>query len=232
MIVTKYLSTHGRNYQVSPHFKLYEFASPNSNRVLYSTYIVEWLEKIRAHFGGSITITSGYRTPTYNASVGGASNSAHIYGQAVDFRVYDGNGALVDSKLVCLWLEEVGYKYGIGYIKTATHMDSRYTNRIIEFPKPYIFLNRIGTTFAKYWHIPVTYSGVLPTAPVSKMVGTKANIILWQKFLNWYGIKTTVDGSFGTQSYENTKIFQRANMLLADGKAGYATLKVASLVKK
>lgn len=231
MVSVKYLSKSGRNYQVSPHFKLYEFASPNTDRVLYSTTVVEWLEKVRSHFGGSITITSGYRTSTYNRSVGGASNSAHIYGQAVDFKVFDSNG-LVDSKAVCLWLEEQGFPYSIGYIKTATHIDVRYTNRMIEYPKPYVFLNRIGTTFAKYWHVPMKYSGGLPTAPVSKKTGTKANIILWQKFLNWCGIIVKVDGLFGDKTEEATKIFQGWNFLLKDGKAGEDTLRVASVVKK
>lgn len=232
MVSVKYLSKSGRNYQVSPHFKLYEFASPNSDRVLYSTYIVEWLEKIRSHFGGSITITSAYRDKAYNLKVGGASNSAHIYGQAVDFKVYDAYGKLVDSKEVCLWLESVGYPYSIGYIASATHLDNRYTNRMIEFPRPYVFLNRLGITFAQHWHIPTKYSGKLPTAPVSKNTGTKANILLWQKFLNWCGIVVKEDGLFGDKTAEATKIFQGWNFLLKDGKVGKDTLKVASLVKK
>jgi len=36
---------------------------------------------------GTIIITSGYRDPIYNKKVGGATHSAHITGEAVDFKV-------------------------------------------------------------------------------------------------------------------------------------------------
>lgn len=36
-----------------------------------------WLNKVRALAGVPMTITSSYRTPAYNASVGGAQDSAH-----------------------------------------------------------------------------------------------------------------------------------------------------------
>lgn len=36
-----------------------------------------WLEKVRAEAGVPMVITSSYRSPSYNASVGGAPNSAH-----------------------------------------------------------------------------------------------------------------------------------------------------------
>lgn len=232
MVSVKYLSKSGRNYQVSPHFKLYEFASPNTDRVLYSTYVVEWLEKIRSHFGGSITITSGYRTKTYNLKVGGATNSAHIYGQAVDFKVYNANGVLVDSKDVCLWLEAVGYPYSIGYIKTATHIDSKYKNRIIEVPRPYLFLEKLGKTFAEYWHVPIRYSGLFPTAPIRVGYGTIENIKRWQTYLCWYGLTVAKDGKFWKDTELKTKMFQAQNGLYQDGKAGNKTLDVAKAVKK
>lgn len=232
MVTVKYLSKSGRNYQVSPHFKLYEFASPGTDRVLYSTYIVDWLEKIRSHFGGSITVTSAYRTSIYNRSVGGASNSAHIYGQAVDFKVFDSRGALVNSKDVCLWLEEVGYPYSIGYIASATHLDNRYTNRIIEFPRPYVFLNKLGKTFAEYWHIPVRYSGLFPTAPIRIGYGTIENIKRWQTYLCWYGLTVSKDGKFGKDTEAKTKTFQSQNGLYADGKAGNKTLDIAKAIKR
>jgi zinc D-Ala-D-Ala carboxypeptidase len=43
------------------------------------------LEKIRYLLGCPIIITSGYRSPELNKAVGGAPNSAHMYGAAVDF---------------------------------------------------------------------------------------------------------------------------------------------------
>ncbi|MCF0230391.1 MAG: hypothetical protein HUJ76_11960 [Parasporobacterium sp.] len=42
------------------------------------------LDKIREEFGKAIVITSGYRPADYNKKIGGASNSAHVKGWAVD----------------------------------------------------------------------------------------------------------------------------------------------------
>lgn len=50
-----------------------------------SSYLTTGLEETRALYGrGPIRLTSGYRCPHGNASVGGATNSYHVYGRAVD----------------------------------------------------------------------------------------------------------------------------------------------------
>jgi hypothetical protein len=47
--------------------------------------IFEDLETWRSNYGGSLTITRGYSTPRYNATIpGAATNSQHIYGTATD----------------------------------------------------------------------------------------------------------------------------------------------------
>lgn len=44
------------------------------------------LEQVRSHLGGApILISSGYRSPALNRAVGGARNSRHMQGLAVDF---------------------------------------------------------------------------------------------------------------------------------------------------
>ena len=45
------------------------------------------LQKIRDHFGKSVTITSAYRTAAHNKAVKGATYSQHCYGKAADIRV-------------------------------------------------------------------------------------------------------------------------------------------------
>ena len=42
------------------------------------------LERVRAHHRRPLRIVSGYRTKSYNARIGGASNSAHTRGYAAD----------------------------------------------------------------------------------------------------------------------------------------------------
>lgn len=57
--------------------------------------LIDLLDEVRP-ITGSITVTSGYRTPEYNASVGGSSNSNHILGHAADIK-FDFNGWTVTS---------------------------------------------------------------------------------------------------------------------------------------
>ena len=42
------------------------------------------LEPVRARYGAPIKVTSGYRCKQLNAAIGGAANSQHCLGQAVD----------------------------------------------------------------------------------------------------------------------------------------------------
>lgn len=76
------------------HFKIEEFNSKDGAEMppivkQNITRLIQNLEVIRAQLGGHpITITSGYRSPSHNASQPGASkNSYHMQGMAADFSV-------------------------------------------------------------------------------------------------------------------------------------------------
>ena len=49
----------------------------------------DWKSSERSIGGKDIIIRSGYRSPKYNSQVGGAKNSQHLYGKAVDVYVKD-----------------------------------------------------------------------------------------------------------------------------------------------
>jgi hypothetical protein len=51
--------------------------------------LVDMLDKAREFADVPFIITSGFRSPGYNASLGGAPNSAHTRGLAVDLRCSD-----------------------------------------------------------------------------------------------------------------------------------------------
>lgn len=76
------------NKRLSAHFKVKEFACRDgSDAVLVAPRLVMVLESIRTHFGSAVRINSGYRTPQYNAKVGGVTESQHCYGTAADISV-------------------------------------------------------------------------------------------------------------------------------------------------
>ena len=82
--------------------------------------LVSGLEAIREHFDGApITVSSGNRCPTYNASVGGAVSSQHLISRAADITIKDISPAEVYDYLDIWW------PGGLGKYDTFTHVDSR-----------------------------------------------------------------------------------------------------------
>lgn len=116
------LATEGAN-NITSHFKVREFAcSDGSDPVFISTKLVEVLEQIRQHFGQPVTVTSGYRTVSYNAKVSGSSSkSQHCNGLAADIKVNGYSPATVAAYAETL-LPGTG---GIGIYNTFVHIDVR-----------------------------------------------------------------------------------------------------------
>lgn len=68
------------------------------------------LEPLRAAWGSSINVTSGYRCDALNRAVGGVSTSAHKMGYAADLQ--PGNGKIEEfGKFVKDWLARNRIKY-------------------------------------------------------------------------------------------------------------------------
>lgn len=110
--------------QLSTHFKVREFAcSDGSDAVLVAPRLVMVLESIRAHFGAAVTINSGYRTPQYNAKVGGVAHSQHCYGTAADI-VVKGQTPEAVAAYARQLMPDWG---GVGIYKSFTHIDVRET---------------------------------------------------------------------------------------------------------
>lgn len=108
----------GRDYNVSDHFTLGEFAcSDGSDIVLIHPALPPLLETMRLKFGGPMFINSAYRTHTHNLSVGGAPTSKHLLGMAVDIWTPNTYPAKVSDYAESL---NIG---GVGRYKTFTHLD-------------------------------------------------------------------------------------------------------------
>ncbi len=115
-----FVSEDGEN-RITEHFKLKEFACKNSEAVIVSEKLCYVLEAIRAHFGKPVIVNSGYRTPEYNAKVGGAVKSRHMLGIAADIQI-----AGVKPADVAAYARTLMPTYGgIGIYSTFTHIDIR-----------------------------------------------------------------------------------------------------------
>jgi GH24 family phage-related lysozyme (muramidase) len=121
------------DFRVTPHIKYGELTLNQEARRFDKQHqcdtaivLCNFLEKARAAFGGKpIIVTSGYRPPKVNASVGGASRSEHLYDApdtgAVDFYLEGVN--IYDLQEWCKvhW----PYSLGLGAPKGFQHIGIR-----------------------------------------------------------------------------------------------------------
>ena len=108
--------------KLSTNFTVREFACKDgSDAVLVAPRLVMVLQSIRSHFGAAVTINSAYRTPQYNAKVGGVAHSQHCYGTAADIIVKGQKPAAVAAYARQL-MPDWG---GVGIYNTFTHIDVR-----------------------------------------------------------------------------------------------------------
>lgn len=103
---------------LTPHFSLDELTAtqagdragldnhPRDWSIRNLTRVARTLEQVRELLGGApILISSGYRSPAVNRLVGGAQDSAHVRGLAVDFTA----PAYGSPRQICRRLLEQGY---------------------------------------------------------------------------------------------------------------------------
>lgn len=122
MAIKAYSKKKDGNKKLSANFRVKEFAcTDGSDPIFIDSDLVNVLQKIRSHFGKSVTITSAYRTPTKNKAVGGQTYSQHLYGKAADIKVKG-----IAPKKVAAYAETLlKNKGGIGTYSTFVHVDVR-----------------------------------------------------------------------------------------------------------
>lgn len=168
-VITYSIKKYGRDYKISPSFKLGEMACKDgSDTVLVSQELMQMLEQLRSYVGGTITISSGYRTVAYNKKIGGASASQHTKGTAADIITKDRKGQIIDSRLICCLCQTLGFK-GIARIShQSVHVDMRAsgTYRGDEY---YGYGNNVGGNFYKYFGLSQAGVAALKyVAPIKK----------------------------------------------------------------
>lgn len=122
MAVKTYSLSKDGETRLSTNFKVKEFACKDgSDKILIDGDLVAYLQKIRDWAGTAVTINSGYRTKSYNESIGGATNSYHVKGQAADI-VVSGKTTLNVARKA----EDLGMKGIMQYITSGfVHVDTR-----------------------------------------------------------------------------------------------------------
>lgn len=214
----------GQKTKLSENFNSLEFDCHGSgccSETIINPKLVEYVQKIRDHFGKSITVTSGYRCPVHNKRIGGATGSRHSKGDAADIVVQG-----VAPREVAKYAESIGIK-GIGLYETGadghfTHVDTRDKKSFWygqnEAPR---------TTFGGGSSVTPTPT---PTPSVKDEVlsigDTGEDVRELQEWLVKLGYNVGSkgpDGDFGSKTYAAVIDFQRKHNLDDDGIVGSLT---------
>ena len=100
------------------YFKIDDFKCPCCEVNNIDPFLIEMLDVARNKSGIPFIINSGYRCPKHNTEVGGAYNSSHLLGKAVDI---DTQGIL-DRYLIVKSLLDIGF-IRVEIAPTWTHAD-------------------------------------------------------------------------------------------------------------
>lgn len=94
--------------------------------------LAEEFEKVREALGGkSLVVLSAYRTPEHNKSVGGAKNSQHVFGKALDIRTPRGWTPAKMAAKVRRLVDEGSRIRGLGIYSWGIHIDIRTAERLV-----------------------------------------------------------------------------------------------------
>lgn len=105
---------------ITPYFKPSEFTC--DGKVVLENMDAKFLAKLvtlRERCGFPFTLNSSYRTPAKNKRVGGATDSMHLQGRAVDIAV---SGAISRWELI---RHATSMGLSVGIMENAIHIDDR-----------------------------------------------------------------------------------------------------------
>lgn len=110
------------DFNVLPNFLLSEFLTRNAKdtATILCLDVMILAQRIRYAYGSGIGINSSYRSPDYNRSIGGAKDSQHIHGNALDTYPINRN---MKSYIKCI--EDMNIPGGFGKYNSFCHVDVR-----------------------------------------------------------------------------------------------------------
>ena len=250
MAVIKYKSSD--KIQISAHFNTNEFKCKcgKNHEILIDSELVSLLESLRTKLNAkSCIIYSAYRCPTHDKNVGGSGKGSHTQGKAVDCYFIGQDGKRIPSQKVCIALEDMGHRKGIGYRCGGDANESGQTHIDVANRKWYgdesIKAYRSKSCCSSYYEyfgikkdnvVVNTYTGVFPKLPSIGYFkngdkGTEVKNL--QRFLNWaVNAKLSVDGIIGNKTISAVKNFQKIVGIKQDGLYGKNSLAKAKEFKK
>lgn len=237
----------GVSTQLSANFRSTEFDCHGvgcCNETLVDMQLVEYLQKIRDHFGKPIIISSGYRCERHNRSVGGATASKHKAGMAADIMI-----AGVSPSEVAKYAESIGVK-GIGLYETAkdgyfVHIDTRVTKSFWygqdQKYRSTFSVAAVSSVSVKQWQKAAMADGFkFPRYGADGAWGAECAAVAKQAICKKYAVGyryknltaivqqvvgVTADGKFGNDTRAAVIKWQAANGLVADGAVGLNSWK-------
>lgn len=116
--------------QLTQNFSLEEFACRDGSSVPVPLFpnvlqLAGNLQVLRNEIKKPILILSGYRTPSYNQKVGGATHSQHLQAKAADIYVSGYTPKQLHAIIEQLIKEGKMKQGGLGLYKTFVHYDCR-----------------------------------------------------------------------------------------------------------
>lgn len=232
---------------LSANFKSTEFDCHGTgccSKTLIDEKLVEYLQKIREHFGKPVIISSGYRCERHNKSVGGATASKHKQGMAADIMVTD-----IKPAEVAKYAESIGI-LGIGLYETEkdgyfVHIDTRI-NKSFWYGQDQRYRSTFGgeaackITVSRWQNAAIKDGFKFPEYGADGAWGAEciavAQKAICKKRTGIYKFKNltriiqetvgvAADGKFGNDTKNAVMKYQRANGLVADGAVGLNTWK-------
>lgn len=99
---------------------------PEEWRSTRAVELAKAFERIRKLMGEPLIVSSGYRTAVYNDRIGGASQSQHVQGRALDLKpTSNDRGALKRLHAAALKARGERLLVGIGVYANFIHIDTR-----------------------------------------------------------------------------------------------------------
>ncbi len=228
--------------KLSNNFKVSEFACKGKgccSTVKIDSKLVEYLQKIRDHFGVAVTINSAYRCSKHNKKVGGASGSQHTKGTAADIVVKG-----IKPAEVAKYAESIGI-LGVGLYETSrdgyfVHIDTRNKKSFWYGQKQAYRSTFGGVNPVKAWQLAAIADRFKFASGADGIWGKECEAVAKEavckyRFLNYKyknlvkiiqeAVGVEADGKFGAGTKKAVIVYQKAHGLFADGIVGLNTWK-------